>query len=81
MVKKIEPNAANLLGRHFTVQIDNDPKHAAKANHSFLKIKIGFHQRLQLHERPRNNLQLKMAAVKASRNISTEQSADFVIDR
>ncbi len=28
----ILPNASELIGRHFTVQMDNDPKHTAKAN-------------------------------------------------
>ena len=27
----IQPNVSELIGRHFTVQMDNDPKHTAKA--------------------------------------------------
>uniref|UniRef100_A0A8C5P8K5 Transposase n=1 Tax=Leptobrachium leishanense TaxID=445787 RepID=A0A8C5P8K5_9ANUR len=33
----IQPNAAELIGRCFTVQLDNDPKHTAKATKEFLK--------------------------------------------
>uniref|UniRef100_A0A8C5QBF4 Transposase n=1 Tax=Leptobrachium leishanense TaxID=445787 RepID=A0A8C5QBF4_9ANUR len=33
----IQPNAAELIGRRFTVQMDNDPKHTAKATKGFLK--------------------------------------------
>ncbi len=32
-------NASELIGRHFTVQMDNDPKHTAKATKEFLKGK------------------------------------------
>uniref|UniRef100_A0A8C5Q4E8 Transposase n=1 Tax=Leptobrachium leishanense TaxID=445787 RepID=A0A8C5Q4E8_9ANUR len=32
-----QPNAAELIGRRFTVQMDNDPKHTAKATKEFLK--------------------------------------------
>ena len=28
----IQPNVSELIGRHFTVQMDNDPKHTAKSN-------------------------------------------------
>ena len=34
---QIEPNTAKLIGRHFTVQMDNDPKHTAKATQELLK--------------------------------------------
>lgn len=30
-------NATKLLGQHFTVELDNDPKLAAKATQNFLK--------------------------------------------
>uniref|UniRef100_A0A8C5MV28 Transposase Tc1-like domain-containing protein n=1 Tax=Leptobrachium leishanense TaxID=445787 RepID=A0A8C5MV28_9ANUR len=33
----IQPNAAELIGRRFTVQMDNDPKHTAKATKELLK--------------------------------------------
>uniref|UniRef100_A0A8C5LQH4 Tc1-like transposase DDE domain-containing protein n=1 Tax=Leptobrachium leishanense TaxID=445787 RepID=A0A8C5LQH4_9ANUR len=33
----IQPNAAELIGRRFTVQMDDDPKHTAKATKEFLK--------------------------------------------
>ncbi len=36
---QIQPNAAKLIRQHFTVQMDNDPKHRAKANQEFLKVK------------------------------------------
>ncbi|MCJ8739407.1 hypothetical protein PDJAM_G00046810 [Pangasius djambal] len=35
----IQPNATKLIGRRFTVQVDNDPKHTAKATQDFLKAK------------------------------------------
>ncbi|TKS81341.1 Transposable element [Collichthys lucidus] len=35
----IQPNASELIGRHFTVQMDNDPKHTAKAPKKFFKAK------------------------------------------
>ncbi len=34
-----QPNASELIGRRFTVQMDNDPKHTAKATKEFLKGK------------------------------------------
>ncbi len=36
---QIQPNAAKLIGRHFIVQMDDDPKHTAKAK-EFLKVNI-----------------------------------------
>uniref|UniRef100_A0A8C5N2V1 Transposase n=1 Tax=Leptobrachium leishanense TaxID=445787 RepID=A0A8C5N2V1_9ANUR len=33
----IQPNAAELIGRRFTLQMDNDSKHTAKATKEFLK--------------------------------------------
>uniref|UniRef100_A0A8C5PPE0 Tc1-like transposase DDE domain-containing protein n=1 Tax=Leptobrachium leishanense TaxID=445787 RepID=A0A8C5PPE0_9ANUR len=35
----IQPNAAELIGRRFTVQMDNDPKHTAKATKEWLRKK------------------------------------------
>ncbi len=35
----IQPNASELIGRRFTLQMDNDPKHTAKATKEFLKGK------------------------------------------
>ncbi len=35
----IQPNASELIGRRFTVQMDSDPKHAAKATKEFFKAK------------------------------------------
>lgn len=36
---QIQPNAAELIGRRFTVQMDNDPKHTAKATQEFMRAK------------------------------------------
>ncbi len=36
---QIQTNAAKLIGRHFIVQMDDDPKHTAKATQEFLKVK------------------------------------------
>ncbi len=36
---QIQPNAAKLIGQRFIVQMDDDPKHTAKATLEFLKIK------------------------------------------
>ena len=36
---QIQANAAKLIGWHFTEQMDNDPKHAAKATHELFKAK------------------------------------------
>ncbi len=38
---QIQPNTAKLIGRHFIVQMDNDPKHTAKTIQEFLKVKSG----------------------------------------
>ena len=35
----IQPNASELVGRRFTVEMDNDPKHTAKATKEFFKAK------------------------------------------
>ena len=36
---QIQPNSAKLIGRRFTIQMDNDPKHTAKASQQFYKAK------------------------------------------
>ncbi len=36
---QIQPNTAKLIGRCFIVQMDDDPKHTAKATQKFLKVK------------------------------------------
>ncbi len=36
---QIQPNAAELIGRCFIVQMDDDPKHTANATQEFVKIK------------------------------------------
>ncbi|CAJ0963539.1 unnamed protein product [Ranitomeya imitator] len=36
---QIQPNAAKLIGRRFILQMDNDPKHKAKAIQEFIKAK------------------------------------------
>ncbi len=36
---QIQSNAAKLIGRRFIVQVDNGPKHTAKATQEFLKVK------------------------------------------
>lgn len=33
----IQPNASELIGRRFTVQVDNDLEHTAKATKEFFK--------------------------------------------
>ncbi len=37
---QIQPNAAKLIGQHFIVQMDNAPKHTAKATQECLKVKM-----------------------------------------
>ncbi len=39
LAAQIQPNAAKLIGRRFIVQMDDDPKHTAKATQEFLKAK------------------------------------------
>ncbi len=39
---QVQSNAAKLVGRHFIVQMDNDPKHTAIATLEFLKVKNAF---------------------------------------
>ncbi len=36
---QIQSNGAKLIGRRFIVQMDDDPKHTAKATQEFLKVK------------------------------------------
>ncbi|CAJ0940177.1 unnamed protein product [Ranitomeya imitator] len=36
---QIQPNAAKLIGHRFILQMDNDPKHKAKATQEFIKAK------------------------------------------
>ncbi len=36
---QIQSNAAKVIGRCFIVQMDDDPKHTAKATQEFLKVK------------------------------------------
>lgn len=36
---QIQPNAVKLIGRRFTVQMDSDPKHTAKATQELLKLR------------------------------------------
>ncbi|MEE6521711.1 hypothetical protein FKM82_020009 [Ascaphus truei] len=38
---QIQPNIAKLIGRRFTLQMDNDPKHTAKQPRSFLRQRSG----------------------------------------
>ncbi len=35
---QIQSNAAKLIGQRFIVQMDDDPKHTAKATQEFLKV-------------------------------------------
>ncbi len=37
----VQPNASELIGRRFTVQMDNDPKHTAKATKEFWRERSG----------------------------------------
>ncbi len=37
---QIQSTGAKLIGRHFIIQMDDDPNHTAKATHEFLKVKI-----------------------------------------
>ncbi len=36
---QIQSNAVKLIGKRFIVQMDDDPKHTAKATQEFLKVK------------------------------------------
>ena len=36
---QIQPNASKLIGRRFTLQMDNDPKHTPKATQYFKAMK------------------------------------------
>ncbi len=38
---QIQSNGARLIGRRFIVQINDDPKHTAKATQEFLKVRSG----------------------------------------
>uniref|UniRef100_A0A8C4SI25 Transposase n=1 Tax=Erpetoichthys calabaricus TaxID=27687 RepID=A0A8C4SI25_ERPCA len=39
LLAQIQLNAVKLIGRHFMIQMDNDPKHIAKATQEFIKAK------------------------------------------
>ncbi|CAJ0940403.1 unnamed protein product [Ranitomeya imitator] len=56
---QIQPNAAKLIGRRFILQMDNDPKHKAKATQEFIKAK-----KWNILEWPKNSPGLTALTVK-----------------
>ena len=92
---QIQPNASKLIGRCFTVQMDNDPKHTAKATQYLFKAKkwnvlqwpsqldsgqvIEHAFHLLKAKRPKNKQEVKTAAVKAWQSITREETQHLVM--
>ncbi|CAJ0968448.1 unnamed protein product [Ranitomeya imitator] len=74
---QIQPNAAKLIGRRFILQMDNDPKHKAKATLEFIKAKKW--NILEWPKRSTNKQQLKTIAVKAWQSIKKEETQRLVM--
>ena len=86
----IQPNASELIGRRFTVQMDNDPKHTAKATEdSFTTKKRNVSQSPDLNpiehafhllktklkgKCPKNKQELKTVAVEAWQSITKDET-------
>ncbi len=91
----IQPNASELIGRCFTVQMDNDPKHTAKATKEFLKgkkwtvmqspdlnpIEHAVHLlKTKLKGKcPKNKQELKTVAVEAWQSITRDETQRLVM--
>ncbi len=91
----IQPNASELIGRRFTVQMDNDPKHTAKATKEFLKGKkwtvmqwpsqspdlnpIEHAFHLLKGKCPKNKQELKTVAVEAWQSITRDETQRLVM--
>ena len=88
----IQPNASELIGRRFTVQMDNDPKHTVKAKKwnamqwprqspDLNPIEHAFHLlKTKLKGKcPRNKQELKTVAVEAWQSITRDETQRLVM--
>ncbi|KAG1932950.1 tumor necrosis factor receptor superfamily [Pimephales promelas] len=75
----IQPNASELIGRRFTVQMDNDPKHTAKEFFKRKKWNVMQWPNKTEGKCPKNKQELKTVAIEAWQSISRDETQHLVM--